>query len=74
MLLIALHGCRRRLNSCVFRGVLCYKKQSPGDNEVDRLMKIKSMYGFWPDRDNRRFTASEYPGVHATELPLEFRV
>ena len=30
-----------------------------GDHEVDRLLRIKTMYGFWPDADNRRYTASE---------------
>ncbi|CAE7320740.1 TNPO1 [Symbiodinium sp. CCMP2456] len=34
-----------------------------GDQEVDRLLKIKSMYGYWADADNRRFTASENPGA-----------
>jgi len=39
-----------------------------GDFEVDRLLKIKTMYGFWPDADNRRYTASEHPGVHASNF------
>jgi len=39
-----------------------------GDQEVDRLLKIKSMYGYWADADNRRFTASENPGVYASNF------
>lgn len=36
--------------------------------EVDRLMKIKQMYGFWPNADGRRFVWSEPPGVSATSF------
>jgi len=39
-----------------------------GDWEVDRLMKVKSMTGLWADTDNRRYIASEFPGVFANNF------
>lgn len=33
--------------------------------EVDRLLKIKTMHGWWAEGDNRRHIASENPGVYA---------
>jgi len=39
-----------------------------GDWEVDKLLQVKSMYGYWPDKDNRRYIASEGPGVSASNF------
>merc|ERR1712048_1530495 len=39
-----------------------------GDFEVDRLLHIKEMNGYWVNDDNRRFTASEGPGVSANNF------
>eukprot|EP00913_Durusdinium_trenchii_P033252 g31129.t1 len=36
--------------------------------EVDRLLKIKTMSGFWAENDNRRYIASESPGVYAANF------
>mmetsp|Transcript_35151 Transcript_35151/g.81022 ORF Transcript_35151/g.81022 Transcript_35151/m.81022 type:complete len:618 (-) Transcript_35151:111-1964(-) len=39
-----------------------------GDMEVDRLMKVKNMTGYWAEADNRRYIASESPGVYASNF------
>ncbi|CAJ1360802.1 unnamed protein product [Effrenium voratum] len=36
--------------------------------EVDRLLKIKTMTGWWAEGDNRRYVASENPGVYAANF------
>eukprot|EP00442_Polarella_glacialis_P046168 CAMPEP_0115120874 /NCGR_PEP_ID=MMETSP0227-20121206/45935_1 /TAXON_ID=89957 /ORGANISM="Polarella glacialis, Strain CCMP 1383" /LENGTH=637 /DNA_ID=CAMNT_0002522595 /DNA_START=92 /DNA_END=2005 /DNA_ORIENTATION=- len=39
-----------------------------GNFDVDRLMNIKSMFGWWPDEDFRRFVIAEPIGVNATQF------
>lgn len=39
-----------------------------GDFEVDRLLRIREMTGFWANGDSRRYCASEGPGVSAANF------
>ncbi|CAE7545732.1 unnamed protein product [Symbiodinium natans] len=39
-----------------------------GNFDVDRLMNVKSMMGFWPDEDFRRYLIAEPIGVNATNF------
>lgn len=39
-----------------------------GNFDVDRVMNIKTMFGWWPDEDFRRFIVAEPIGVNATNF------
>lgn len=39
-----------------------------GNFDVDRLMRIKTMHGFWPEADFRRFIIAEPIGVNASNF------
>merc|ERR1712107_926610 len=57
-------GSGRRLEASVMLKLLGFT----GDFEVDRLLKVKEMVGFWANGDNRRYIASEGPGVSASNF------
>jgi len=54
----------RRIEAAVMLKLLGFT----GDFEVDRLLKVKEMAGFWANGDNRRYIASEGPGVSASNF------
>lgn len=54
----------RRLEASVILKLLGFT----GDFDVDRLLKIKEMNGLWANGDNRRYIASEFPGVFANNF------
>mmetsp|Transcript_21850 Transcript_21850/g.61079 ORF Transcript_21850/g.61079 Transcript_21850/m.61079 type:complete len:622 (+) Transcript_21850:86-1951(+) len=57
-------GSGRKLEAPVILKLLGFE----GDFEVDRLLKIKEVNGFWVNGDYRRYTASEGPGVSASNF------
>jgi len=54
----------RKLSAAVILKVFGFS----GDWEVDKLLQVKDMHGYWPNADNRRFIASEGPGVSASNF------